>query len=427
MKGLAVAAVGLLVGCESASKATHPADGSSEEVDATFDGTDAAPAEASFAPDHMTDDTSDSSADIDASSDAVVESADAAEAGLPPGCANESAPPSTLVCTGLYADIATKTLAAGVQFYRPAVPLWSDDAQKMRWIRLPPGTQIDASDPNEWRFPIGTKVWKEFSKNNKRIETRLFQKVDNGPPPIWAHATYAWNADESAAVGSAGGDIVLEGDGGNYHIPTFAECEKCHNGRTDNLLGVEQISLGMTGAGGLTLTELVNQGLIAPVPAQMHPTIGDDGTGVAAPALAWLHINCGVSCHNGNSNSIAYARGLRLRLDPALLDGRPVAISDLDSLSTTIGVLATSTQWVVPMRWTRIVPGDPSQSLLVELISHRGTDNPAKGQMPPIASSIVDTVDVADVAAWVSKMPGGQTTDGGSEGGLDATIGDAGD
>jgi hypothetical protein len=426
MKTSVAAAVALLVGCGGKIAATNPADGSPEAADATFESGGEGPAEASAAPDRITKDASGS---VNASSDGGVALADAGEAGSPT-CASESVPPSTLVCTGLYTDIATKSLAPRVQFFRPAVPLWSDNADKMRWIQLPPGTQIDATDPNEWRFPIGTKVWKQFSKNNKRIETRLFQKVDNGPPPIWAHTTYAWNADESAAVASGGGDIVLDGDGGTYHIPTFAECEKCHNGRTDNLLGFEQVSLGMTGALGCTLSELVNQGLIAPVPAQLQPTIGDDGTGVAAPALAWLHINCGVSCHNGNSGSIAYARGLRLRLDPTSLDGRPVTIADFDSLSTTIGVPATSTQWLAPIHWTRIIPGDPNQSLLVQLISHRGTNNPAKGQMPPIATSIIDTVDVASVVEWVSRIRSVQPSDGGLVGAdaeTDATIREAGE
>lgn len=32
--------------------------------------------------------------------------------------------------------------------------------EKQRWISLPEGEVIDNSDPNEWIFPIGTKVWK---------------------------------------------------------------------------------------------------------------------------------------------------------------------------------------------------------------------------------------------------------------------------
>ncbi len=285
-------------------------------------------------------------------------SSSSGEGGPDPACAGQSVPPSTLACTGLYADLATKTLAAGVQFYQPAVALWADNAEKMRWIQLPPGTHIDVSNPDEWTFPVGTKVWKEFSKYGKRVETRLFQKVDSGPPPYWVHATYAWNADESAAVASGGGDIVLDDDGGTYHIPTFSECESCHNGRTDHILGFEQVALGLEGAQGLTLAELAKDGLIAPVPAQTQLTIGDDGTGAAAPALGWLHINCGVACHNGNSNATAYGAGLRLRLDPTVLDGREATTSNFDSLSTTLGVAATTPAWIQPVQWTRIVPGD---------------------------------------------------------------------
>ncbi len=285
-------------------------------------------------------------------------------------------------------------------------------------FQLPAGTQIDTSDPSEWSFPVGTKVWKEFSRNGRRVETRLFQKVADGPPPYWVHATYAWNADESAAVASGGGDITLEADGGTYHIPTFAECEECHNGRTDHILGFEQISLGLDGAQGLTLSELVSEGLVAPAPAQTHLTLGDDGTGAAAPALAWIHINCGVTCHNANSNSTAYGAGMRLRLDPALLDGRPVTTTEFDPLRTTLGVPASSPGWRQPVQWTRIVPGDPDDSLLVQLISNRGTNNPVGGQMPPIASSLVDTGDVAALVDWVRKMPGAPS---------DAGAGDASD
>lgn len=307
---------------------------------------------------------------------------------------------TTLACTGLYSDIAHKTLAPGVRFYQPAVSLWADNATKMRWIQFPPGTQIDVSNPNEWKFPIGTKVWKEFSRDGNRVETRMFEKFDDGPPPIWKHATFAWNADESAATTSGGGDIPWGTDGGTYHIPTFSECDQCHNGRTDHVLGFEQVSLGEQGAAGLTLAELVKANLVTPVPARTDLVLGDDGTGVAAPALAWLHVNCGVTCHNGNSNANCYGQNMRLRLDPSTLDGRPITDTDFDALRTTISVAARTRTG-----WTRIVPGDPSHSLLVQFISYRGTNNPPGGQMPPIASKLVDTDDVAKVIDWVSKLP----------------------
>jgi hypothetical protein len=156
-------------------------------------------------------------------------------------------------------------------------------------------------------------------------------------------------------------------------------------------------------------------------------TIGDDGTGAAAPALAWLHVNCGVTCHNGNSIATAYGIGMRLRLDAALLDGRPVTISDFDSLKTTFGVGAVSPGWTSPVHWTRIVPGDPNDSLLVQLISYRGKNNPVGGQMPPIASAIVDTDDIANVVQWITRMPSAQAIDAGSDGGETDASGDAND
>ncbi len=181
------------------------------------------------------------------------------------------------------------------------------------------------------------------------------------------------------------------------------------------------MSLGQQGAQGLTLAELVAEGLIVPAPAQTQLTLGDDGTGAAAPALAWLHVNCGVTCHNGNSRATAFGVGMRLRLDPALLDGRAPTASEFDPLGTTLGVAATSPAWVQPVHWSRIVPGDSSHSLLAQLISNRGTNNPVRGQMPPIATAIVDTVDVAKVTQWIDAL---QASDGGVS---DASSGDAGD
>ncbi len=102
------------------------------------------------------------------------QSGEAGEAGLllPALCdADTQVPPAHLVCTGLYADLKNKLIAPGIEGYAPAVSLWSDGAEKQRWISLPPGELIDNSDPNEWSFPVGTKVWKEFSKAGQRVET----------------------------------------------------------------------------------------------------------------------------------------------------------------------------------------------------------------------------------------------------------------
>src|SRR3954465_6471514 len=71
--------------------------------------------------------------------------------------------PGRLSGTGLYADIGTERVADGVLAYRPAFALWGGGGDKRRCIYLPPGSRIDTSDMDDWEFPEGTKIWKEFS------------------------------------------------------------------------------------------------------------------------------------------------------------------------------------------------------------------------------------------------------------------------
>ena len=301
-------------------------------------------------------------------------------------------PPSSLACTGLYADVASKTIATSARIFSPATPLWSDGATKRRFIALPEDQQIDNSDPNEWKFPVGTKAWKEFTKEGVLVETRYFHKQSEG---YWTYAAYTWNADGSDAKRSGGGPVTLP-SGAIYQVPSKDQCTECHRGRTDSLLGFEQVSLGLPGASGVTLATLAGENRLTVPPARTSYVIGDDGTGAAAPALEWIHINCGTACHNANSNAMGYAAGMRLRLDPTELDGR--SSSNFSIRTTTIGVTVSTPQWSGD---TRILPGDPTNSLLFELISRRDPDD----QMPPIATDVVDANGVAVLKAWISHMP----------------------
>ena len=59
--------------------------------------------------------------------------------------------PQRLHDTGLYVDGAPGLLVRADNLpYAPQYPLWTDGARKRRWIHLPPGSWIDASDPDAW-------------------------------------------------------------------------------------------------------------------------------------------------------------------------------------------------------------------------------------------------------------------------------------
>jgi hypothetical protein len=302
--------------------------------------------------------------------------------------------PEDVECIGLYADVSTKLVMSNLYAFTPAVPLWSDGAGKQRWVSFPEGEKIDATDLNNWVFPIGTRFFKEFRVDGRRVETRIFMKVR---ADRWVAGTYAWNEDESGAKRSQGedkDDVLIAGT--KYHIPTARECEQCHGGRRDRVLGFEAISLGLEGAAGLTLERLVEEDLIAPAPERTKLAIGDDGTGHAADVLPYLHINCGVPCHNSNPNADAYSSTLFMKLDAEQLDGR--SATQLQPMQLLVDQDAKT------MRWgdrKRIVPGSPEDSLLFQLITSRAGP---QEQMPPIATKVVDGTQVEHIRAWINAL-----------------------
>src|SRR5689334_20348862 len=109
--------------------------------------------------------------------------------------------PDRLSETGLYTDIATKTVASRFVPFAPANVLWSDGAVKLRWYSIPEGATIDSSDMNHWKFPVGTQFFKEFSLDGKRLETRLVWRVaDTGDRETdTLLGAFVWNDDETEA------------------------------------------------------------------------------------------------------------------------------------------------------------------------------------------------------------------------------------
>jgi hypothetical protein len=354
--------------------------------------------------------------DVDVSSAAeradAVQDAGAAAKGdaLSAECVKEVADaadyfPDHLRCTGLYFDFAHKKVGKDVIPYTPGVVLWSDGAEKQRFIRLPKGEKIDASNPGDWTFPVGTQFFKEFSVGSRRIETRLFQKVRDD---LWARTSYQWNADETDAVSYGGGDVDI-GGGQTWHIPTGRECDECHKGRADRIMGFEEVALGVEAADGLTLGQLVAQNLITPMPARAEMQIMDDGTGKAVDIVGWMHINCGVPCHNDNPNATGYSTRLRLRLSPDELDGRSAA--EYTALKNTINVDATTVRW---KGQKRIAPGQPDSSLLYHLVGSRAGMN---DQMPPVGTKVVDQTHLDMLRDWIAAMPPAIDSDAGADAG----------
>jgi len=325
-------------------------------------------------------------------------SVDAAADWVPPtdcplGPGDES---TELRCTGLYADWDTKTLAPGVRPYDPGLHLWSDGAVKTRWIYLPPGTQIDTSNMDEWSFPYGTKLWKEFVVGGVRLETRMLWKRPADQIGGWYLTTYRWSPDGARADELLTGE--LDADGNGYEIPSQSLCAQCHGGRRDQVMGFEAVSLSSPAAGGLTMTALVAGGLLTAPPASPLTIPGD---GATSAALGYLHANCGIACHNPGAGA-ASTTGFFMRLDVATLG----SVQSTGAWRT--GMNAASYFTLPGVGQTKIfVPCSPDASVAYYRMSVRdGVDGVFVGsQMPPIATHQIDPTGLAIVAAWLTDQP----------------------
>lgn len=312
----------------------------------------------------------------DASSDAAFDATSDADSTL--------VLPTTLAETGLYEEGSLTQLAEGVEPFTPRYALWSDGADKQRYLLLPEGESIDTSDMDDWLFPVGTKVWKEFSQAGTKLETRLLWKNEQG----WFRMAFVWNEAQTEAIAAPlGEDDVL---GTEHDVPQRADCLECHAGRTDVLLGVSALQLAHSGA-GVTLDSLSADGRLSDPPSQSL-ALPDEP---AWNALGYLHSNCG-SCHSPLGR--AYERtDVSLWLSSSELD----AIEDTVSYQSTVNVVLTDTNSDAGVR---IAPQMPELSGVIVRMRTRGGEL----AMPPLASERVDDAGVDLISGFIEGLPDSQ-------------------
>lgn len=312
------------------------------------------------------DDVAPVDAGLDASRDAgALDSPDAADVGV--------ALPFLLSETELY--VSGTTIAPDVIDYEVRYPLWTDGLDKRRFVFVPPGEVIDTTDPDEWVFPVGTKLWKEFSLDGVRLETRVFQKVG---PGAWGYVAYVWRADGSDADAAPGGVVDVLG---TFHdVPETSQCFACHRGVADIVLGVSAFQLVRS-----DFDRLVSIGAL---PA-LAPFATPPGRALDSDALGALHANCG-HCHS-DLHPLAMSRRLRLRLR---VDD---TLETTGFYTTAIGAMAAH---VLEGTNRIVVPGDPHASQLYWRPNRRD-----ELQMPPLGTELVDDDFIDLLGRLITSIP----------------------
>lgn len=309
--------------------------------------------------------------------------------------------PQRLADTGLYSDFASRTVDPRNLHYSPQYPLWSDGAGKSRWLYLPPGTAIDARDPDRWVFPVGTKIWKEFAWS-RRVETRYLELTRRG----WRYATYVWTDDETDAVLAPDVGVLSSHEvapGRRHFIPAVADCLNCHRGGRSEVLGFSALQLSSDRdplaphaerleAGDATLATLVQRGLVRGLPRDLverPPRIAASSPRGRA-ALGYLHANCS-SCHDSAGPMASLGVSLFQSLGAAAAREGPAAAIGRPTRYRVAAAMPGESVW--------IRPGAPSSSAVVARMSSRSPI----AQMPPLGTKLVDEEAVSLLERWIAE------------------------
>lgn len=289
--------------------------------------------------------------------------------------------------------------AAGLIPYTLGTPLFSDYAEKQRFIHLPDNGEIGVEgDDGRLIFPVGTALIKNFGYDDgagqlKIIETRVLLNRENG----WIALPYVWRPDGSDADLRVGGARLPVGftapDGRSenisYAVPNKNQCKQCHSS------GHEIRPIGPRLGNMVFPDNMAREKLIARI-ANMPPAIArwarwdDPESGsLHDRATAYLRGNCG-HCHNpygSASNSGLFFDGVDHGAANAGINKRPVAA----------GRGSGNLDFV-------IAPGHPEQSILL----YRMNSLDPGIAMPELGRSIVHREGDVLLRQWISELPAQQ-------------------
>lgn len=298
-------------------------------------------------------------------------------------------PPPALSDFGFFDGAADRPAAALIPYTLPT-PLFSDYADKHRFIYLPPGTQVSAQADGSVSFPVGAAIIKNFGFTlpggaYRTIETRVLLHRANG----WLALPYIWREDGRDAdlrIAGARMPITMVDSAGatrtiSYAVPNRNQCKTCHQ-HNEQLMPI-----------GPKVRNLV---VAAQYRAQFSGIDWDgramtaDWTDTRQPlglrARAYLDSNC-AHCHNPAGS--ASNSGLFLEYD------RP------DGMATGIHKRPVAAGRGSGNMSYAIQPGAPDQSFLL----YRMQSTEPGVAMPELGRNTNHDEGIRLIAEWIAAMP----------------------
>ncbi|WP_234024872.1 SO2930 family diheme c-type cytochrome [Tsuneonella amylolytica] len=296
--------------------------------------------------------------------------------------------PATLAEYGFFADAAAQVPADRVTPFRLNTPLYSDGAEKLRFVYLPAGAKAKADGENLLGLPVGAALIKTFAfeENGKRrlIETRVLLHRADG----WLALPYLWNAEQTEAkLALAGARVPVTtptGEKIDYRVPNKNQCKECHGlngvvtpiGPKSRNLSAEWLA-GFAKAGRLDTIPAVATRL------PLWEARADAST--EAAARAYLDVNC-AHCHRPGATASNSGLDLRWEQD----DPRALGV-----MKRPVAAGRGAGDFLFD-----VVPGHPEQSIL----AHRMNSLEGGVAMPELGKATRDPDGIAAVEKWIAGL-----------------------
>jgi uncharacterized repeat protein (TIGR03806 family) len=292
--------------------------------------------------------------------------------------------PTRLSQWGCFQSADVERFSDSVIPYNINALLWTDFADKERFMAIPNGSTVSIDAEGRFVFPPGSVLGKHFRLDSSLVETRLLMYHANSG---WRGYSYEWNnllTDAELLTAAKDKDIGNQ----TWHYPSPTECLLCHTTIAGVALGPE---LGQLNRAFPYSAQRANQlityesiGLLSDPLSEQQKSIhfyAIDDTAYSAErrARSYLHSNCAM-CHQPGGPG-GGSLDLRISID--------LAASGLCNQAPLAGDLGLTNPVLLK-------PGDPDSSILVRRMEDLGS-----ARMPPLGSSEIDTQAVTAVREWI--------------------------
>lgn len=329
----------------------------------------------------------------------------------PPGF--EFSPKQNLSEYGFFAgELAALNPAANVHPFEVNAPLFSDYAEKSRFIFLPPDTRMAYARDRVFDFPAGAVLIKNFyySHDQRRpelgrrlLETRLILKTETG---VWKALAYVWNAAQTdATLEVAGANFPVnwtDAEGKkrtlDYLVPNLNQCKNCHardgifapiglTARQLNRSGqfAEGVENQLIGWGKMGLLDSLPDGFSPDAAPRLADPFDEHSGDLNARARAYLDANCG-HCHAAHG--------------AASTSGMFLDIFEKSPERLGIGKAPVAAGRGSGDRQFGIVPGKPERSILPFRMEN---DDPGI-RMPELGRQLPDRAGIELVKNWIRGL-----------------------